>query len=112
MEYAFSLLLSLHAWFWHALLLVLASFSSYPIIKFATKLGIEKHAGAKLPPGPKSWPIVGNLPEMLANKPAFRWIHKLMDDMDTTEALAVKLPISPRVIPPASGNEHENPVGS
>ncbi|KAM2691710.1 hypothetical protein EV2_006076 [Malus domestica] len=39
-----------------------------------------------LPPTPKclkSWPIVGNLPELLANKPTFRWIHEMMDEMNT-----------------------------
>ncbi|XP_028768828.1 isoleucine N-monooxygenase 1-like, partial [Neltuma alba] len=37
----------------------------------------------KLPPGPKPWPIVGNLPEMLANKPGVpKWIHKLMKNLD------------------------------
>ncbi|KAK8581403.1 hypothetical protein V6N13_144429 [Hibiscus sabdariffa] len=28
----------------------------------------------------KPWPIVGSLPEMVRNKPTFRWIHKLMKD--------------------------------
>ncbi|KAI4330181.1 hypothetical protein MLD38_028484 [Melastoma candidum] len=37
----------------------------------------------QLPPGPKPWPIVGCLPEMLANKPVFRWIHSLMKEMET-----------------------------
>ncbi|KAK0577928.1 hypothetical protein LWI29_002454 [Acer saccharum] len=36
-----------------------------------------------LPPGPKPWPIVGNLPEMLKNKPTFRWMHELMKEMNT-----------------------------
>ncbi|KAM1115204.1 hypothetical protein TB2_038299 [Malus domestica] len=39
-----------------------------------------------LPPTPtclKPWPIVGNLPQLLANKPTFRWIHKMMDEMNT-----------------------------
>jgi len=36
-----------------------------------------------LPPGPKPWPIIGNLPEMLANRPTFRWIHNLMKEMNT-----------------------------
>ncbi|BAT88225.1 hypothetical protein VIGAN_05167300 [Vigna angularis var. angularis] len=37
----------------------------------------------KLPPGPKPWPILGNLPQMLSNKPVFQWIHNLMQDMNT-----------------------------
>ncbi|KAE8807434.1 Tyrosine N-monooxygenase [Hordeum vulgare] len=36
-----------------------------------------------LPPGPVPWPVVGNLPEMVLNKPAFRWIHRMMEDMGT-----------------------------
>ncbi|XP_044406131.1 tyrosine N-monooxygenase-like [Triticum aestivum] len=36
-----------------------------------------------LPPGPWSWPLVGSLSEMVLNKPAFRWIHRVMKDMGT-----------------------------
>jgi hypothetical protein len=37
-----------------------------------------------LPPGPKPWPIVGNIPEMLAYKSTFfRWIHSFMKEMNT-----------------------------
>nr|XP_020161934.1 tyrosine N-monooxygenase-like [Aegilops tauschii subsp. strangulata] len=36
-----------------------------------------------LPPGPWPWPLVGSLPEMVLNKPAFRWIHRVMKDMGT-----------------------------
>ncbi|KAG6666717.1 tryptophan N-monooxygenase CYP79A68-like [Carya illinoinensis] len=36
-----------------------------------------------LPPGPTPWPIVGNLPEMWRNKPAFRWIHGLLESLNT-----------------------------
>ncbi|KFK24947.1 hypothetical protein AALP_AA8G046600 [Arabis alpina] len=37
-----------------------------------------------LPPGPKSWPLIGNLPEILGkNKPVYRWIHSLMEELDT-----------------------------
>ncbi|CAL5202680.1 unnamed protein product [Lathyrus oleraceus] len=37
----------------------------------------------KLPPGPKPWPIVGNLPEMLASKSPTEWIHKTMEEFNT-----------------------------
>ncbi|KAG8062385.1 hypothetical protein GUJ93_ZPchr0003g17618 [Zizania palustris] len=40
-------------------------------------------AAAPLPPGPVSWPVVGNVPEMMLNKPAFRWIHLMMTEMGT-----------------------------
>ncbi|KAH7564737.1 hypothetical protein ACOSP7_021565 [Xanthoceras sorbifolium] len=45
--------------------------------------GNENLKKCSLPPGPKPWPIVGSLPEMLRNKPTFRWIHKLMNDMNS-----------------------------
>ncbi|CAI8597040.1 unnamed protein product [Vicia faba] len=37
----------------------------------------------KLPPGPKPWPIVGNLPELLASKSPTEWIHKTMEELNT-----------------------------
>ncbi|KAI6699749.1 hypothetical protein NL676_014073 [Syzygium grande] len=37
----------------------------------------------QLPPGPAPWPIIGCVPEMLRQKPTFRWIHRLMKEMDT-----------------------------
>ncbi|KAI5020879.1 hypothetical protein ZWY2020_054289 [Hordeum vulgare] len=36
-----------------------------------------------LPPGPSPWPVVGSLPELMFNKPAFRWIHHVMEKMGT-----------------------------
>ncbi|XP_037414375.1 tyrosine N-monooxygenase-like [Triticum dicoccoides] len=36
-----------------------------------------------LPPGPSPWPVVGNLPEMMLNRPAFQWIHLVMEEMGT-----------------------------
>ncbi|KAL2488513.1 Tryptophan N-monooxygenase 1 [Forsythia ovata] len=36
-----------------------------------------------LPPGPIGFPIFGCLLQMLLNKPTFRWIHSVMDDMNT-----------------------------
>ncbi|MED6194253.1 hypothetical protein PIB30_026765 [Stylosanthes scabra] len=43
----------------------------------------KSHEIPKLPPGPKPWPIIGLLPEILTNKPVFRWIHKVMEEMNT-----------------------------
>ncbi|KAK8468647.1 hypothetical protein PHAVU_006G078800 [Phaseolus vulgaris] len=43
----------------------------------------SKKQKPNLPPGPKPWPIVGNLPELLAKKPAYKWIHNLMKEMNT-----------------------------
>nr|GMC81953.1 isoleucine N-monooxygenase 1-like [Ipomoea batatas]GMC81954.1 isoleucine N-monooxygenase 1-like [Ipomoea batatas] len=36
-----------------------------------------------LPPGPKPWPVVGCFPQMLRNKPVFRWMINLMEEMNT-----------------------------
>ncbi|GAU18637.1 hypothetical protein TSUD_124700 [Trifolium subterraneum] len=52
----------------------------------------------KLPPGPKPWPIVGNLPEMLAHNSPTRWIHKVMEELNT-EIACIRL-----------GNVHVIPV--
>ncbi|XP_062080000.1 tryptophan N-monooxygenase CYP79A68-like [Humulus lupulus] len=40
-------------------------------------------AATTLPPGPSPWPILGNIPEMLRNRPAYQWIHSLMKEMNT-----------------------------
>ncbi|KAL8199470.1 hypothetical protein R6Q57_013038 [Mikania cordata] len=36
-----------------------------------------------LPPGPTPLPYVGSIISMLQNKPTFRWIHMMMDQMNT-----------------------------
>nr|QWK52258.1 cytochrome P450 79A2-2 [Isatis tinctoria] len=37
-----------------------------------------------LPVGPKPWPLIGNLPEIIRrNKPVFRWIHSLLEELNT-----------------------------
>ncbi|THG14720.1 hypothetical protein TEA_015651 [Camellia sinensis var. sinensis] len=53
-----------------------------------------------LPPGPKPWPFIGCLPQMLRNKPTFRWIHKLMEEMNV-DIMCIRL-----------GNVHVIPVTS
>ncbi|KAL0692646.1 hypothetical protein Bca4012_059826 [Brassica carinata] len=37
----------------------------------------------QLPPGPRGWPIVGNLFHMIMNRPVHVWIHRSMEDMQT-----------------------------
>ncbi|MED6151881.1 hypothetical protein PIB30_086618 [Stylosanthes scabra] len=60
----------------------------------------KKSKKPRLPPGPKPWPIVGNLPQMLANKLTFRWIQNIMNDLNT-EIACIRL-----------GNIHVIPVTS
>ncbi|GJN22666.1 hypothetical protein PR202_gb10254 [Eleusine coracana subsp. coracana] len=74
--------------------------SSSTILKFALvsatlmfliqALTSPRPKSMSLPPGPVPWPVVGNLPEMLLNKPAFRWIHLMMKELGTDIA-CVKL---------------------
>nr|XP_043637947.1 valine N-monooxygenase 1-like [Erigeron canadensis] len=43
-----------------------------------------------LPPGPKPLPYIGSIIAMLRNKPTFRWIHRMMDEMNT-KILCIRL---------------------
>ncbi|KVH92829.1 cytochrome P450, partial [Cynara cardunculus var. scolymus] len=43
----------------------------------------HSHSRPPLPPGPKPLPYVGSFITMLQNKPVFRWVCKMMDEMDT-----------------------------
>ncbi|MFS7948264.1 putative isoleucine N-monooxygenase [Helianthus anomalus] len=53
-----------------------------------------KFTGSKLRPpllpGPTPLPYIGNIASMLRNKPAFRWIHRMMNEMNT-KILCVRL---------------------
>lgn len=44
----------------------------------------------RVPPGPIALPYVGCLPQVLMNKPTFRWIHNLMEQMNT-EILRIRI---------------------
>ncbi|XP_016469973.2 isoleucine N-monooxygenase 2 [Nicotiana tabacum] len=71
------------------------------ILKITSKLLSTTRNKPLLPPGPKPWPIVGCIPQMVLNKkPAFEWIHKLMEEMET-EICCIRL-----------GNVHVIPVTS
>ncbi|PON37123.1 Cytochrome P450, E-class, group I [Trema orientale] len=36
-----------------------------------------------LPPGPSPWPVLGCVPEMWRNRPAYKWVHRLMQQLGT-----------------------------
>ncbi|KAK6146082.1 hypothetical protein DH2020_019951 [Rehmannia glutinosa] len=63
------------------------SFLLAQLIGFATiilhKFLKTKKKTPPLPPGPTGYPVIGSLPEMIKNKPTFRWIHKLMQELNT-----------------------------
>ena len=59
------------------------------IFFFLSKI-FPKSKQPPLPPGPKPWPILGNLPEMWMKKPRYRWLHSLMKELNT-EIACVRL---------------------
>ncbi|CAL1377686.1 unnamed protein product [Linum trigynum] len=69
------------------LLALLISFISLiNLRKRSSKLkstGIAKNSTLPLPPSPPSWPVIGNLPDIIRRKPVFRWVHHLMKEMNT-----------------------------
>ncbi|EEC76869.1 hypothetical protein OsI_15061 [Oryza sativa Indica Group] len=64
-----------------AILLLVALF--YRIKKQAAAMAAKRKQQPKLPPGLATMPVVRNMHQMLMNKPVFRWIHRLLDEMDT-----------------------------
>ncbi|XP_058782059.1 isoleucine N-monooxygenase 2-like [Vicia villosa] len=78
-------------------LLLLFAFMIIKSIRYHHSMNMKLRK-PKLPPGPKPWPIVGNLPEMLASKSPSEWIHKTMEELNT-EIACIRL-----------GNVHVIPV--
>ncbi|KAL0393104.1 UNVERIFIED_CONTAM: Isoleucine N-monooxygenase 1 [Sesamum radiatum] len=66
----------------HINFLALLAFSFATMI-LNKRLRFTKRTVPSLPPGSMGYPIVGCFPEMMKNKPAFRWIHKLMQEINT-----------------------------
>ena len=66
-------------------LLIVITLIHLAMTKSKVRSGTCSSAMVPLPlsPGPWSWPLVGSLSEMVLNKPAFRWIHRVMKDMGT-----------------------------
>lgn len=50
---------------------------------FYKLIHIKKRSSPALPPGPTAYPIIGSLLEMLMKKPTSRWIHNLMQHLNT-----------------------------
>ncbi|KAJ8768617.1 hypothetical protein K2173_023521 [Erythroxylum novogranatense] len=75
----------------------LIHFVSFPALNVRGSDKSNRHQ-FQLPPGPKPWPVIGCLPQMLRNRPTFAWIHQLMNDMNT-EIACIRL-----------GNVHVIPV--
>ncbi|KAI3901076.1 hypothetical protein MKW92_007104 [Papaver armeniacum] len=68
------------------LLRILASIVLLLLIKFGVNsLGEQPSSSVAfpLPPGPSPWPILGSIPELLRNKPRYKWILRLMEEMNT-----------------------------
>ncbi|GAA0159402.1 oxygenase [Lithospermum erythrorhizon] len=60
------------------------------LVLFKWQHNVNNMSRNPLPPGPKSWPIVGSLIQTYTNRPISQWIHKTMEEMNT-EILCIRL---------------------
>ncbi|ESQ52910.1 hypothetical protein EUTSA_v10017915mg [Eutrema salsugineum] len=58
-------------------------FSITLVLALAIRFLRSKKPKVQVPPGPKGWPIIGNLLDMIMNRPTHLWIHRVMEDMQT-----------------------------
>ncbi|KAK8289848.1 hypothetical protein V6Z12_D07G220400 [Gossypium hirsutum] len=67
-------------------LLAFITFALSHLFKLQWQRNAQKPKQPSLPPGPKPWPIVGNLPKLIINKKKTSvsyWIHSFMKEMNT-----------------------------
>ncbi|CAL9238320.1 unnamed protein product [Arabidopsis halleri] len=53
------------------------------VLALARRFSRSMKPKGQLPPGPRGWPIIGNMLQMIMNRPAHLWIHRVMEELQT-----------------------------
>lgn len=61
----------------------LVLFSITLVLALARRFLRSKKPKGQLPPGRRGWPIIGNMVQMIINRPAHLWIHRVMEELQT-----------------------------